>query len=125
MFLLATGCRGGRVALAGVAAERVVVSIRMNPLRLHDVRLGEKTYVLAMTTPKRMNPTQLRRNLYRVLDEILRTGQPVEIERNGRTLRIEVVGGEDRLANLRDHPEAVCGDPDDLDTIGWADAWRP
>ena len=32
--------------------------------------------------------SKLRENVYRILDEVLATGVPVEIERNGRTLRI-------------------------------------
>ena len=35
-----------------------------------------------------ISATKLRRNLYDILDSVLDTGIPVEVERNGRRLRI-------------------------------------
>ena len=78
-----------------------------------------------MSVAKRMKPTHLRKNLYQVLDEILRTGQAVEIDRNGRTLRIEPVAKASRLSRLTPHPEAVTGDLDTIDDIRWEDYWKP
>lgn len=72
-----------------------------------------------------MNPTELRRNLYQVLDAVLETGHPVHVERKGRLIRIEPVGNFDRLAGLDPHENAVAGDPYDLDEIGWSEAWKP
>ncbi|MFT5143787.1 MAG: hypothetical protein ACI80V_003563 [Rhodothermales bacterium] len=72
-----------------------------------------------------MKPTELRKDLYRVLDEVLLTGMPVEIERNGRILLLAPLAGGDRLSHLRPHPTAVSGEIDDLDGIGWEDSWRP
>jgi hypothetical protein len=39
-------------------------------------------------TPVTLTASKLRENIYRILDEILETGIPVEIERKGRILRI-------------------------------------
>lgn len=72
-----------------------------------------------------MNPTELRRNLYQVLDEVLRTGQPIDVERKGRLIRLEPIVSQDRLAGLKPHGDAVAGDPYDLDEISWSDAWKP
>ena len=33
---------------------------------------------------KKLSLTALRQNLFKVADEVLKTGQPVEIERNGK-----------------------------------------
>lgn len=74
---------------------------------------------------QRFTATRLRANLYRVLDRVLETGRPVEIERNGRVLRIERVEPEDRLARLRPHPGAIRGDPEDLVHMDWSGEWRP
>ena len=41
-----------------------------------------------MTDPERLTASRLRANVYRVLDQVLATGAPVEIERHGRRLRI-------------------------------------
>lgn len=38
-----------------------------------------------------LTASKLRENIYRVLDQVLETGEPVEIERNGRRLRIVAV----------------------------------
>ena len=35
-----------------------------------------------------ISASQLRQNIYRLLDEVLESGEPIEIERNGRRLRI-------------------------------------
>lgn len=68
----------------------------------------------------------LRQDIYRILDEVLATGEPVEIRRHGRTLRIvpdEVPGS--RLARVRTTPGAIPGDPDDLVHVDWSDLWQP
>lgn len=52
-----------------------------------------------------LSPTELRKNLYRVLDRVLETGVPQEIARGDRRLLIvptEVDGG--RVRNLDDLP---------------------
>lgn len=69
---------------------------------------------------KTMKPTQLRNNLYQVLDEIVRTGEPIFVERGGNTIKISV----DRpyvndLSRLVKRPELIVGNPDDIDTINW------
>ena len=69
--------------------------------------------------------SELRANVYRVLDEILATGTPVEIERAGRRLRIVPVDRPARLARLVARPEAVRGDSDDLVHIDWSSEWQP
>lgn len=72
-----------------------------------------------------LNPTTLRKNLYRFLDQVLETGEPVEIERKGRRLKIVPVEPVSRIARLEPHPDAITGDPDDLVDIEWSDAWEP
>ncbi|NES19373.1 MAG: type II toxin-antitoxin system Phd/YefM family antitoxin [Symploca sp. SIO3E6] len=46
---------------------------------------------------KRVTPTELRGNLYNLLDEILETGIPLEIERGGKRLQIVPVEKVDKL----------------------------
>lgn len=74
---------------------------------------------------ERMTTSRLRAHLARVLDRVLATGQPVEVERKGRVLRIEPVAPEDRLARLRPHPEAVRGDLEALVHVDWSGEWKP
>ena len=37
-----------------------------------------------------VTPTELRANLYRLLDQVLATGEPLLIHRGGQTLRVEL-----------------------------------
>jgi hypothetical protein len=60
-----------------------------------------------------MSLTRLRSNLYKVVDEIIETGIPVEIERNGRKLKIVLEEKKSKLANLTPH-DCIVGDPEDL-----------
>jgi hypothetical protein len=71
--------------------------------------------------------SRLRENIYRLLDHVLETGEPIEIERKGRLLRITRAGEEQnvRLARLVPHPGAILGDPEDLVHVDWSSEWRP
>jgi hypothetical protein len=72
-----------------------------------------------------VNPSELRANLYRLLDEVLETGVPLEIERNGRRLRIVADALPSKLDRLEPHPGFVVGDPDDLVEMDWSGYWNP
>jgi antitoxin (DNA-binding transcriptional repressor) of toxin-antitoxin stability system len=69
--------------------------------------------------------SELRQNIYRLLDEVLETGRPLEIERKGRRLRIVPVEEPSRLDRLIPHPDAIAGDPEELVSIDWSEHWRP
>ena len=76
--------------------------------------------------------SKLRADIYRIFDNVLATGEPVEVERKGRRLRIQAVDDDvvdeatpSKLDRLVPHTGAITGDPDDIDKIGWADAWQP
>jgi len=70
---------------------------------------------------KTVTPTQLRTNIYNLLDEILKTGLPLEIKKGDKKLRIVPVDEVDKLKNLVARPDAIQGDPDDLVEIDWMD----
>lgn len=72
-----------------------------------------------------ISASKLRSNVYRLLDEVLETGQPLEIERNGRTLVIapkEPLSIWDRLPRREGY---IVGDPDELIQIDWSSEWDP
>ncbi len=69
--------------------------------------------------------SELRQNVYRLLDQVLATGLPLEIERGGRRLRIVPVDAPSKLDRLSAHPEAIVGDPEDLVQVDWSSEWRP
>jgi hypothetical protein len=71
-----------------------------------------------------ITPSRLRANLYRILDQILATGQPVEIERKGKRLPI-VAEPASTLELLKPHPGYLKVPPDELVHLDWSDEWRP
>jgi N-acyl-D-aspartate/D-glutamate deacylase len=70
-----------------------------------------------------LTASKLREDIYRVLDHVLATGEPVEIERNGRRLRIVANEPPAKLARLVSRPEVVSGDSDDFIHLDWSDEW--
>lgn len=68
---------------------------------------------------KTITPTELRSNIYNLLDEILDSGIPIEISKGNRKLRIVPVEKRDKLENLILRPNVIIGDPDDLVDISW------
>jgi hypothetical protein len=71
-----------------------------------------------------ITPSQLRQDVYRLIDHVLDTGEPLEIVRKGRTLRL--VPSEppaDRLAAIHTNPDVIAGDPEDLVAMDWSGDW--
>jgi hypothetical protein len=67
----------------------------------------------------------LRADVYRILDRVIETGVPAEIERKGRILRIVADQPSSRLDRLPPRPGYIKGDPDGLIHVDWSGAWRP
>ena len=68
-----------------------------------------------------LTASKLRANVYRLLDEVLETGKPLEIERNGKTLVItpkeeekKVEAGQPSTPPGRDHRRPRRADPHGL-----------
>lgn len=75
---------------------------------------------------KRVTASHLRQNIYRILDEVIETGQPVEIERKGSVARIETKGEDKSIfENLTPHPGSIVGEADDLVHLDWSQEWKP
>ena len=71
-----------------------------------------------------MTVSELRQNIYQLLDRVLDTGVPLEIERRGRKLRITSEPLHDKLDNLK-RRDCLVGDPEDLVHMDWLQEWRP
>jgi hypothetical protein len=84
-----------------------------------DVRTKIEGTALATTASK------LRANIYRMLDEVLETGQPLEIERNGKTLVIAPKQEQSIWDRLPRREGFIVGDPDELIHIDWSSEWNP
>lgn len=61
-----------------------------------------------------VTPTQLRADLFHLLDHVLETGEPLEVRRKGRTLKIIVEQPVGKLERIKPNPNAFVGDPEDL-----------
>lgn len=68
---------------------------------------------------KTITVTELRANIYNLLEEILATGVPLEINKGGRKLHIIPAARTNKLQNLVRRPEIIQGDPDDLVSMQW------
>jgi hypothetical protein len=69
-----------------------------------------------------LSATKLRQNLYTILDDVLRTGRPVEIERNGQKLKIVPEKPVNKMDRLEPHT-TVIGNPEDIVNIAWENTW--
>ncbi|MFV2069001.1 MAG: hypothetical protein ACC645_18700 [Pirellulales bacterium] len=74
-----------------------------------------------------LTASKLRENIYKILDSVLETGVPVEIERSGRVLKIVCADDAPRskLDNLEEHPGFLLCEPEDLVHIDWSGQWKP
>jgi hypothetical protein len=70
-----------------------------------------------------VKPSRLRANLYRLLDHVLRTGEPIEIDRGGKKLLIVPKEKQAKLNHLV-RRDVVVGDPEDLVHLDWSKEWR-
>ena len=67
--------------------------------------------------------SSLRGNIYRLLDQVLETGQPLEIERKGRLLKIIPEERPSKMSRLVKHP-CIKGDPESIVHMDWSDEWQ-
>lgn len=74
---------------------------------------------------ERYTPTQLRANLYALLDQVLDSGTPLEVVRRGRVLRIVPDQEGDPLLRIRTNPALINGDPEELVELDWSGEWNP
>ena len=70
----------------------------------------------------RVTASKLRENVYRILDEAIETGVPVEIVRKGVVLRIVLEQQPSKLSRLKKR-SACVGDPDDIIGMDWSSEW--
>jgi antitoxin (DNA-binding transcriptional repressor) of toxin-antitoxin stability system len=76
----------------------------------------------------RVTPTELRKNIYALLDRVIETGEPLEIDRKGVTLEVVAPKPSSKLSKLEAAKsrakEIWVGDPNDIFTIDLLEEWR-
>lgn len=70
-----------------------------------------------------MTPSALRRDIYRILDRVVETGEPAVIVRHGRRIRISAEPAPSRLDLLVRRPDVVVGDSGDFVHLDWSSEW--
>jgi prevent-host-death family protein len=75
----------------------------------------------------RLTASQLRADIYRILDRVAETGAPVEIVRRGRRLRIVPAEAATprKLDRIKPRPKALVGNPERLVHLDWSKDWKP
>jgi hypothetical protein len=76
-------------------------------------------YVRIEAAMKTVTPTELRADLYRLLEDVLRTGLPLEIKKGDKRLRIVPLEQVDKFQRLVSRPEVIQGYPEDLVDLSW------
>ena len=66
-----------------------------------------------------------RKNIYRLLDEVLETGKPLDVKRKNGTVKIVAEEQpETKLARLKKR-DCIQGDPEELVHSDWSGEWNP
>ena len=66
----------------------------------------------------------LRKDIYQLLDQVLETGMPLEVQRKRGTVKIVAEQPLSRLDRLRKH-DCIPGDPEELVHLDWSGEWNP
>ncbi len=72
----------------------------------------------------KVTASKLRENVYRILDQVLQSGTPVEIQRKGRTLKIVSEESPKKMSRLI-RRNIIQGRAEDLIHLDWSKEWKP
>jgi len=75
-----------------------------------------------MTNTMPITASKLREDVYRILDEVIETGQPVEVLRKGTVLKIVPEKAVSKLARLKKR-NVFVGNPEDIIGMDWSKEW--
>ena len=75
--------------------------------------------------PQQVTDINSKEDILRILDEVVNTDIPLEIERNGKRLLISPTKKHRDLDCLEKHADYIVGDPDDLVHVDWSSEWKP
>ena len=70
----------------------------------------------------RITASKLRENIYRILDEAISSGTPVEVVRKGTVVRIVPEKRPAKLSRLKKR-KGFKGNPDDILRMDWLAEW--
>ncbi len=70
-----------------------------------------------------ITPSELRQNLYNLLDQVILTGKPIQIKRGNKVLKITVEPPKTKLDNLKKRDVLKCA-PDEIIYNNWEKEWK-
>lgn len=74
---------------------------------------------------KRPLATRLRAKVFRTPEEVIATGEAVDMRRPGGAVHLVPRAGDSRLVRLQPHPGCIVGDAAELAELSWPEVWRP
>lgn len=74
-----------------------------------------------------MTLTELRKNIYSIVEEVLSTGKTIEIQSKGRTVLLTPGHQKSKIERLTSSvgKRAIVGNPDDIINNDWEKEWQP
>ena len=70
-----------------------------------------------------IKPSQLREDIYNLLDEVIETGIPLEIKRKGIVLKVMLDKKASKLSNLKKR-NVLSADPNYYVHLDWSKKWK-
>ncbi len=70
-----------------------------------------------------ITPTKLRQNIFKLLDKVAATGEPLEIKRKGIKLKIISVTKKNKLKSLKKRKILNCS-PEKIIHNNWEKEWK-
>jgi len=70
-----------------------------------------------------ITPTEFRRNLFKYLDSVIKSNEPLDIDRNGTILKIVPPKKKSKFDKLKVHENVINGD--DIIKNSWEKEWKP
>jgi hypothetical protein len=70
-----------------------------------------------------INASNLRSNIYKLLDQVLESGQPLTIKRKGKFLKIIPENSPNKLSRLAQHP-CMKEKPETYIHCDWSKEWK-
>ncbi len=75
--------------------------------------------------PSQETDPKNQKDIFSLLDKVIKTGVPAVFERKGKRLLISPAQKHRDLDQLEKHPEFIVGNPDDLVHMDWSSEWKP
>lgn len=70
-----------------------------------------------------IKPSKFRQDVYNLLDRVIATGQPLEINRKGKILRVTLDKKVRKLSHLRKR-QVMTDDPESYVHLDWSKNWN-